>query len=74
MERTFALKAQDQSAWLRHLCRVILDGFARFKHLGDVFRGDMTFKHTLDGVDAEEDFRIVQWEIILLHLHIPPCS
>ena len=59
MKRTFALEPQDQATWLRHFCRVIFNNFPGLKRLGDLLRGDITLKHTLNGMDAEKDSRIV---------------
>ena len=58
MERTFPLKAQNQSAWLRHLRGVIFDGFPRFQYLSHFLRSYSALKHALERMDAEENFGI----------------
>ena len=59
MERTFALKAQNQSTGFGHLRGVILDGFPQLKRLSDFPGGNSTLEHALNCMDTEEKFGLV---------------
>lgn len=67
MERTFPLKAQDQATRLRHLGGVIFDGLPCFQGLPHFLRGNFALEHTLNSVDAEEEFGVVHRKAILVH-------
>ena len=59
MKGTFTPEPQDQTAWFRHFCGVIFDGFPGLKRLRDLLHGDIAFKYTLNSMDTEEDFEII---------------
>jgi hypothetical protein len=56
MERALALKAHDQAARLWHFIRVIFNHIVRLQCFTDLVRGNFTFEHTLNSVDAVKDF------------------
>ena len=56
MERTFALKAHDQSAWLGHLGGIVFDHIRGLQCLADFDWGYFTLEHTLNGVGTVENF------------------
>ena len=65
MERTFALKPQDQAAWFGHLRRVIFDDIPGFQRLTHFLFRYAALEHALDCVDTEDKPVTIHQKIIL---------
>jgi hypothetical protein len=52
----FALKAENQSAGLRHLSGIIFDDVRGFQRLADFACGNFPLEQTLNRVDSKEYF------------------
>ncbi len=71
MERPFALKAHEESAWLGHFGGVVFDHVCSFQGLADFDWGYFTFEHALDRVGTVENFGhgvIIHWRFVLMSL------
>ena len=66
MEGMLTLKSEDQATWFRHLFRVILDRLSRFKRPSNVLRRNVSFKHTLNGMDTVDDPALIHLHLLLL--------
>lgn len=60
MKWTFPLKPQYQATRLRHFGCVIFDGLTDFYGTQNPLNGNIPLKHTLNGVDTEEEHEVVQ--------------
>lgn len=60
MQRTLPLEAKGQPSGLRHLRRIVFDGFARPNGMADAFYSDLTLKHPLNSVHTVQNEGITQ--------------
>ena len=64
MKWALALKAHDQTAWLGHFSRIVLDHIRSLQCLADLGWGYFTLEHALDCVGTVENFKhglIIHW-------------
>ncbi len=70
MEWTFALKPQDQTAWLRHLSRIIFDNISCIQYLTHLLFRYSALEYALNCVDAEDDLVTFHQKIILCKMNL----